>query len=226
MEIDKKLFITAGLITVVLFVLIYSLNIYLSTQREEVLSDKMSDVIDQYEEIQTLSLMSDVFGKESTCIGMQKMMSEMDKSLWDLGIKIDKYKSITSEYLSDPFYIDQKKKFNRREVLYFSLLKDTKKSCELKTTTILFFYKKSEDCKDCDAMSFVLTDLKKEVDKEIAIFSFDKDLALASIEVLTDTYHITEYPCIVIEDSTYCGLHNKEQVINLICDEEKNFSKC
>jgi hypothetical protein len=226
MAIDKKLFIIAGIITVTLFILLYSFNIYLSSIRERSLTDKMSVVIDQYEELQTLSLMSDVFGKESTCVGMQTMMAEMDKSLWDLGIKIDKYKSITNEYLNDPFYLDQKKKFNRREVLYYTLLKDAKKSCDFKTTTILFFYKKAEECKDCDAMSFVLTDLKKDVNGEVGIFSFDGNLDLSSIDILTDNYNITSYPCIVIEDYTYCGLHNKDELIKLICKEETNFSKC
>ena len=225
MEIDKKLFIISGIITVALFMMIYSLNIFLSNGREDFLSERMDDVIENYEEMQTLTLMSDVFGNEATCAAMKEMMSQMDKNLWDLGTKIDKYRRLTEEYMEDPFYLKQKKKFNRRETLYYTLLKETKAWCDINPITILFFYKKAEECSTCDAMSFVLTDLKKDVESELAVFSFDADLDLPSIKVLIDYYNITSYPCTVIEEKVQCGLHDKDELVKLLCSE-KNFSMC
>lgn len=216
MEVNKKLFIVAGFITILLFILIYSLNIFISVQREDLLTDKMDIIIDEYEEMQTLSLMSDVFGKDATCLAMRDLMGQMDKSLWDLGTKIDKYRRLTEEYMSDPFYLEQKKKFNRREALYYTLLKETKTWCDVDAVTILFFYRKSEDCPDCDAMSFVLTDLRKNVDMDFGLFSFDADLDLSSINTLVDYYNVTSYPCVVIEENTRCGLYNKDEFIALL----------
>ena len=149
----------------------------------------------------------------------------MDRTLWDTGIKIDNYREVTEKFSTDPFYQDQKRKFNRNEVIYFSMLKSMKKQCDFNQTTILYFYKKKEDCPDCDAQAFVLTDLNNEIDSEIAIFSFDSNLDLASVKTLELFYDITSFPCIIVEDYTYCGLKDKNQIVDILC-EHKDHSIC
>lgn len=224
MAVEKKLFVAAGIITVALFILIYSLNIFIASGREKVLSERMDIVIDQYEEMQTLSLMANSFGSNSTCLALQGSLAAMDKTIWDLGTKIDNYRKITEEYLKDPFYIEQKTKFNRRELLYYLLLKDTKARCGMGSPTILFFYKKAEECSNCDAMSFVLTDVKREA-KDISVFSFDSNLGISSVATLEKYHNVTSYPCLVIEEHRYCSFYNKDRLIDTIC-REKNFSLC
>jgi hypothetical protein len=224
MEIEKKLFIIAGVITVVLFVLIYSLNIFMASGRERVLSDKMDLVIDQYEELQTLSLMANSFGNESTCYALTGSLAEMDKTLWDLGTRLDKYRKLTEEYMSDPFYLEQKAKFNRRELLYYLMLKGLKERCGLDSPTILYFYKKKEECPNCDAMSFVLTNIKQDA-KDLSVFSFDSDLGISSVSTLEKYYNISSYPCMVIENSTTCRLLNRDELIASVCSK-KSFSLC
>ena len=100
------------------------------------------------------------------------------------------------------------------------MLQNMKQWCTFNQTTILYFYKKKEDCPDCDAQSFVLTDLNKEIDQEIAIFSFDSDLELPSVSVLESFYDIGPYPCLVVENMTYCGLHDKDDLIDIICKHD------
>ena len=217
MVADKKIFIVAAVITIMLFISIYSFNLFLNTQRERVVIERMEQVLDEYQEIQTLSLMSDVFGKEMTCLSLEKRLAHMDKTLWETGVKIDKYREVTKKFITDPFYLDQKRKFNRNEVLYLSMLKEMKDWCEFNQTIILYFYKKKEFCPDCDGQAFVLTDLNKEINDEIAIFSFDSDLELPCVSTLELFYNITSYPCLVIEDNTYCELFDKDQLIDLLC---------
>jgi len=225
MVTNKGIFITAAIITVMLFISIYSFNLFLNTQRERIIIDRMEQVLDEYQELQALSLMSDVFGKEMTCLSLKSRLSHMDKTLWDTGVKIDRYREVTEKFITDPFYLNQKRKFNRNEIIYFSMLQNMKQWCEFNQTTILYFYKKKEDCPDCDAQAFVLTDLNREIDSEIAIFSFDSDLELPSIKILELFYDIKSYPCIVVENNTYCGLHNKNEMIDILCGY-KNISLC
>lgn len=225
MVTNKGIFITAAIITIMLFISIYSLNLFLNAQREQVVIDRMEQVLDEYQELQALSLMSDVFGKEMTCLSLKSRLSHMDKTLWDTGVKIDRYREVTEKFITDPFYLNQKRKFNRNEIVYFSMLQNMKQWCEFNQTTILYFYKKKEDCPDCDAQAFVLTDLNREIDSEIAIFSFDSDLELPSIKILELFYDIKSYPCIVVENNTYCGLHNKNEMIDILCGY-KDISLC
>jgi hypothetical protein len=225
MVANKGIFIAAVIITVMLFISIYSFNLFLNTQREQAIIDRMEEVLDEYQEIQALSLMSDVFGKEMTCLSLKNRLAHMDKTLWETGLKIDKYREVTEKFITDPFYINQKKKFNRNEIIYFSMLKEMKDWCEFNQTVILYFYRKKEFCSDCDAQSFVLTDLNKEIGDEIAIFSFDSDLELPSVKTLELFYNITSHPCMVVEDDTYCGLYDKNNLVDVIC-KYRDISLC
>lgn len=196
----------------------------MNNKREETVIKRMDQMVEEYEDIQTLLLMSEFFGEEATCVALESILANMNKEIWNLGSKLDSYRQVTEEFMEDPFYQDQKKRFNRREVLYFSVLKKMKDMCKLNQTVVSFFYRKKEFCSDCDAQSFVLSDLKRNLEKikkdeEVPMFSFDVDTNLPSINLLTTFYNITNYPCIVIEDKPYCKLHNKKQLISLLCKE-------
>ena len=222
---DKKLFAIGFGITLFLLLSIYVINGFMNNQREQAVLDKMDDILEEYQEMQTISLMSGIFGEQMVCLGLQSRLIQMDKTLWNAGTRIDKYRTITEEFMRDPFYIEQKRKFNRNEVMYFSLLKEMKQRCKVNQTTILFFYKKAESCPTCDSQSFVLTDINNALSDEVSIFSFDTDLGLPSIEILLSYYNVTEYPCMVIEGQTYCGLFNKNQLLKVLC-KKQNLTVC
>lgn len=190
----------------------------LNKQRESAILDQMGTVVGNYEEMQTLTMMSDVFGQEVTCLSMQARIKKMDKELWDTGIKIDQYRAVTEQFMTDPFYIEQKRRFNNNEIMYFSLVKKMKEWCDVNQTTILYFYQKKEECPDCDAQSFVLTDIKKESGGGISIFSFDADLDLAPVQILATYYNLSHYPCTVIEDTPYCGLFDKDKLLEMVAE--------
>ncbi len=223
--VAKKIFIKALFITLGILFMIYAINFYMNVKREEVVLERMTQILDEYQEIQALSLMTTTFGTEISCVSLGNSLSHMDKTLWDTGIKIDRYREAKQQFVTDPFYVDQKKKFNRNEVIYLSLLRDMKEKCDINQTLILFFFKKKEDCPDCDAQSFVLTDINKDIDPEIAIFSFDANLELPSINTLQAYYNITTYPCIVVDDKKYCGLKNKGRVVEILC-KNRGHSNC
>lgn len=221
----RSIFLTAFLLTTLLFLTIFSFNLYLSRERERAVLDNMDAILEEYEELQALTLLSELFDDDTGCIAMGSRLSHMDRTLWDAGIKIDKYRTVTEEFMSDPFYLEQKRKFNRNEVRYFSMLKEMQERCVVNQTVLLYFYKRKEECADCDAQSFVLTDMNRELDEELSIFSFDVDLELPSISVLRQFYNVTEYPCMVIEDGLHCGLHNKNQLTDVLC-AYNNLSIC
>lgn len=222
MAVDKKIFLTAFLITALIFIVILFSNSLMNNKREEVVLEKMDKIVEEYEDMQVLLLMSEYFGEEATCVVLSSMLSNMNKEVWDLGMKIDSYRQATEEFIEDPFYLDQKKKFNRKEVLYFTMFKRMKEKCDVNQTIVSFFYRKKDFCEDCDAQSFVLEDVRRDLEKkqggnELALFSFDVDTSLSSINILLNFYNISNYPCIVIEDEPYCKLYNKKSLTKELC---------
>ena len=223
---NKKIFLIGLLITSILFISILFFNSLANNKREKEVLERMNSVVGEYENIQTLIFMSEIFGEDSTCVGLQSTLSTMDKGLWDLGIKIDLYRQVTENFMQDPFYVQQKTEFNRKEVLYFAMLKKMKDMCKINQTIVSYFYKKKEECPDCDSQSFVLADIKRDLERlnkedELAIFSFDTDLNLSSVNLLTRVYNITSYPSIVLGNTTYSGLYNKKEATRLFCKERK-----
>lgn len=222
MEIDSRIFVVAFFITSIILGAILLSNSYMNSSREDAVEDRMNTVIQEYENMQTVLWMSEFLGENATCVAMQGMIIQMNKGLWELGSKIDQYRQVTEEFAEDPFYLQQKAEFNRREALYLSTLEGLKKRCSINQTVVSYFYRKKELCPDCDPQSFVLYDLKKELEKqgrenEIALFSFDADLDIVPVGLLIKYYNITEYPCMVIEGKPYCGLYDKEALLGVLC---------
>lgn len=223
----KRLFVAGFFITLLMLVTILFSNFLMSNLREDAVIDRMATMLQSYEEMQTLLIMADFFGEESTCIALESLLMGMNEDLWELGIKIDQYRQVTEEFTRSPFYFEQKKLFNQRAILYFSMLKQMHEMCNVNQLLMTFFYIKSEDCPNCDAQSFVLTDIRMDLERinrsdELALFSFDVDLNLPTVNLLLKHYNITEFPCVLVEDDVFCGLRNKNEVRSIICDRDGN----
>jgi hypothetical protein len=219
MAVDRSIFVKAFLITLALFLSVYSINLYLNYEREKAVDQRMNEVVDEFEEFQALNNLMEVYGQNATCLTLTSRIKLLDTNIWRLGEKIDSYRQLSRDYMNDPYYQDQKEKFNRQEVIYLSILKEMKKSCELNQTEIMFFYKKSEECPTCDDQSYVLNYFNQRIDPEIAIFSFDSDLNLPSVDTLRGIYNVTEYPSLVVEDSVYGGLRDRDELQKILCDK-------
>jgi hypothetical protein len=222
MEIDKKIFVFAGVITIILFGLIYIANELLNYKREATLNELRDDVIDDLENMKAFTAISGLIGEEENCNILQSQLKFFDKSIWDLGIKLDSYEEASRNIFGNPYYEKQKKRFIVNQILYLSILEKMKKTCNTKTpVTLIYFYANKKDCLSCDDQSFVLTDINKEYDEEIAVFSLDTDIEVMGTQVLQDYYNITKtmLPCTIIENKLNCGLMDKKTVIKHICKE-------
>lgn len=218
MEMKNQLYILAFLITCFLLATLIIIGNVFDSKREEAINTLIQDTYNNLNEMQTFMLMSEIYGDEMACLAFQSKLSELDKTLWELGIRLDRYRIATEQFEKDPFYLTQKKVFNENEVFYLMLLAKVNSVCGYSQDVISFFYRNAEDCSDCDAQSFVLTDIKRDVDQDIPIFSFDTELNLTSIGLLTRYYRVDGYPCLIINDKTFCGMRDRQFVVDKICE--------
>ncbi|MFA5797144.1 MAG: hypothetical protein WC916_03865 [Candidatus Woesearchaeota archaeon] len=188
----------------------------LNTERKNTVQDQMK-VITDLNELQIYSLMTDVYGDKMACIAFKKKLQDWDKTLWDLGLKLESYRVASEEFQKDPFYKEQKRQFNENQVLYLMFLTKVKKECNLDQPIITFFYQNAQDCRKCDDQSFILTDIKLDLEDEVSVFSFDMDLNITNIELLKEYYGVEQYPCIVINEKKYCGIQDKAFIMKKIC---------
>ncbi len=219
MEVDKRLFLIALLITVLILMSIIFVTKLLDTKREAIIDERLDQLLSDYRDTQTIMLLSETYGEDFLCIGLKTKLEELDKSLWQAGSKIEEYQEASSTFVKNQDYIRQKRMFNENEIYYLSLFKNFQERCQWDAKIVFYFYRNAQDCPDCDGQSFVLTDINQDIDKDIAIFSFDTDLGLQSVDVLMDYYgiNVTSLPCVVIDEKPYCGIHNKDEILNLYC---------
>src|SRR3989344_2634549 len=223
MAIEKKIFLISFFITSLIFIVILASNSLMNNGREQAVLGQMYHLLKNYEEMQSLLLMSEYFGEDASCNALSSMLSSMNTELWELGLRIDSYRQVTEEFLKDPFYLEQKEKFNRKEILYFTMFRKMKDICNTNQTIVSYFYRKKDFCPDCDAQAFVLEDLRKSIEKDgnstLALFSFDADFDIPTFNILLDYYNITSFPCLVIEDQRYCGLYDKDNLTSILCKQ-------
>ncbi|MBU0757288.1 MAG: conjugal transfer protein TraF [Nanoarchaeota archaeon] len=81
---------------------------------------------------------------------------------------------------------------------------------------ILYFYSNEGDCKYCDQQSTALQYLLAK-NKDIKIYSFDNNIDSPVVRAYKQIYDIGEYtPVLVVNDKTYYGLYDTDQIMELI----------
>ncbi len=235
MEVKYRLVIASLIITLTLLGTIVFLGTFMIYQREKILNGDFDQLTSDIDDLQTLMLLSDSYGgnNDFACKSFSEKLQQLDTNLWDLGNKLDKYRVATEEFEKSSYYLHQKMEFNKKSLKYYLFLKSMVKHCGLNKKTILYFYKDSKECPKCDGQSFILRDISlmdKDINgdnREVAIFSFDTDLGLESIDFLTKYYNFSNYPCLVINNEVTCGIKGKKEILQGICSEGgENLSIC
>ncbi|MBN2014696.1 MAG: hypothetical protein JW778_05905 [Candidatus Altiarchaeota archaeon] len=217
-RVDVKTMLLAALFTVILFLGVYGLSTFIGERREQVVTEKMNEIIEDFEEIETTVRLIELLSeKNNTCNILTQELEYLESKLWKLDGRITEYREITKDFASDEFYIREKKRLNRREIIYMAMLEKVKKMCDYEQMLILYFYGECEKNRECDEQGFVLSYINQRADPEIAILSFDADRNVQSVNSLISLYNITEYPCVVVDEHTHCGLHDKGDMEEILC---------
>ena len=226
MTLDRKLYLLAFLITSFLLASLFAIGAVFNTRRESRINSMVDEAYGNLRDMQTFMLMTDVYGTEMGCLAAQSKLQQLDQSIWDLGVRIDRYRVATEEFQRDSFYLDQKKVFNENEFLYLLLVSQLKRNCAQNSSVVLFFYRDSHTCPKCDDQSFVLSDIKRDAEDQVLIFSFDMDLGLTTLNLLAEYYGLDAYPCLVIGEQRHCGMQDREFIVQQLCASDPAAGFC
>jgi hypothetical protein len=225
--IDVGLYAKAAVITTLLLASIYYLNTFLGEKREAAVTERMNEVVEDMEEIESAYYLTEyLMADNNTCDTLISLLNHLEGRLWSLDARIKTYRDMTKDITTDEFYINEKEKLNRREVIHLSMLEKIRRQCGYNQTIILYFYGMCEQNLKCDEQGFVLSHINNRIDPEISILSFDADRDVYAVKALMEHYNATELPCVVIEGHTHCGLLNKDQVEKLLCNYSPTISIC
>jgi hypothetical protein len=111
-----------------------------------------------------------------------------------------------------------KREYTLAQIQYWLFAKKKKAICNSDEVSILYFFAEDKSCPDCNEQSFVLTYLKKLFGPQLLIFSFNSNFTEEPmIGLLERSFNVTEYPAMIIDDERYVGLHDRNDLLSIIC---------
>lgn len=213
-RISKEKYILAFIFSSLIFVVGVFVGSLLSNERVNYLKDVAYKQQLDYESLELQSLyVSSVELKNESCSAFRKIL---DKSLNDVAQAQSKVE-LYMRQREDNRYNDIKREYSMAQIRYLLLDKRVREICKFDTVSILYFYS-DKQCQDCSPQATVLTYLKEKIKDKLLIFSLDVDFSEEPlIDLFEAKYNVTEVPSIVINETFYSGLMNKEDILGGIC---------
>jgi hypothetical protein len=215
-KINKRLYLMAAVITLIIFSLGLLLGMVMEGRRVAYVQNQYREQVINFNSLQVQYLyLSTLEGKEACPAFSATLNGYIDENEKNR-IRLENYLEKTSIY-------DREFKLLKREYLtsqmnYWILSKRTKELCDSDFVTVLYFH--SPDCDDCVDQGFVLDYLKLVFGDRLLVFAFDTDFdEEPAVSILSDAYNITETPALIIESNKFVGFQSKDEVLAEICGQ-------
>lgn len=215
-EMSIKNYLVAGFITLLVFITGLLVGITTSDKRLSFSEEQINQHRLELDSLQLQYLFMDQQGTKSNCAAISLTLEENIKKLSVLGEKIGRY----SENVN---FNEQEFNFVKREYLlaqirYWLLAQKAKQICNTDALTVLYFYSDEAECFECTTQSRILTHLKGMFKDKLLVFSLDASfLQEPLVPILQQTYNVTRFPSVVVEDKSFYGLVNEDELTEELC---------
>jgi hypothetical protein len=203
---EWKRYVTAFLITAFLFATAFFLSNFFNNKKiEEIRSIENSISIDILSSETQYNLLS-----ELSCNTVDD--SILSQELSELAAKIEygEEQSIGS----DEELKSLRKYYSLLQIKDYLLMKKAEEKCNLKVTSIIYFYSNKDACEECEKQGFILTDLRQTY-PSARVYAFDYNLDLSAIKALISIYKVNQsdkLPALIIGRKVYYGLKTIEDI--------------
>lgn len=201
---DKKKYIIAFLITVVIFGTAFFASNYLGNKR-------LADVRSVENQISLDILSSETqtsLLEETACSDVNN--NYLSEQLGELGDKLSYAASQNTPNNTD--IENLKEYYSLLEIKDYLLMKKITTKCGIHPTFVLYFYSDASKCPDCEKTGFVLDALRQKY-PSIRIYSFDYNISQAAVKTLISIYHInSNLPAMIINGDPYYGYRSLDEL--------------
>ncbi len=200
-KINWKVYITAAIITLVVFSLGVGLGFYISNEKYDIIRYDLENLQLNQKDIELELLLISSIGEQS-CDTLKYEIEKTASLSTELGEKVSYY---DKEMIKNPEFYILKKQYIMTLIEFWNYWELFKRNCNSSVNTVLYFYA-INNCDDCQAQGFVLSFLKEEHPEKIMIFALDKDEDLYSLNLVKNIYNVTKTPTLIINNEKHEGL--------------------
>jgi hypothetical protein len=193
------------LITVALFGTAFTLSNYFNNKKTQSI-ERTADQISI--ELLSSETQFDIL-KESSCD--QLSTTVLTEELGSLGSQLNYMEGQLGSNNSEVLRL--KKYYSILQIKDYLLAKQYSAKCKTTPISILYFY--SNDCDACTKEGYVLTYMRDNY-PDLRVYSFDSKLDLTAVQTLVTVNKINEMPALVINDKTYNGFMETEELEKIV----------
>ena len=218
-----NIYIKALIITLIVFSLGVYIGLEIGKTKMNEIQTGVNDLKSSIEEVELEFLFLDTMGNtEISC----NYFNEEAKRLGDIAGKLGKEVEIyeNSKKLDESSFSELKKEYTLILIKNWLTIEKIKKSCEGDYVTVLYFYSNT-NCNKCEDQGIILSYYKEKLNKKLQVFAIDGDLNLNLVRALKESYNITEYPTLIVDNEVHKGYFDKEEVKEILCSKQ-NFYFC
>ena len=215
-NIRKTRYIVAALMTACIFLLGTMLGLIVEDKRIRMTQGYYDDQKLDYSSMQLHYEFMNQLSLEQDCDAMIDTFDQNLEYLESSRIRLENY--LKDSKLNKDDFTRIKREYTISQIQYWLFNKKKKDICQSDEVSVLYFFAEDKACPDCNEQSFVLTYLKKLFGSDLLIFSFNTNFTEEPmIGLLERSMGVTEYPTMIIDDMEYSGLHDKEEILKVIC---------
>lgn len=208
-EIKKTRYIVAFVISGLLFSVGILIGMQISYYNVSEMQKDIELMQMEYSTLETLMLLGNM--ANVSCDIYDKQIINFGAQTDNFGGKLEFMEPRVGK--DDPEIQRMKSTYWMMELRDFLILRQVETKCGRHHDTILYFHR--DGCDMCEYQGKTLKLIKTDY-PEIMIYSFDMNSSNLIITSLNEVYGITEAPAIVVNDRTYLGFTNKEDIKKIL----------
>lgn len=217
-ELNAKLYIIAGVITISIFLLGMLLGLLIEGKRVGYIDSQAKTEKLEFGSLQLQFEYLTQLNQEKNCPALTAAMNEYFDKLASTEERLTEYQK-DAKFDREEFDI-LKREYIQAEVRYWILVNKIKDACSMDIATALYFYSDDDQCARCADQGFVLGYLKDLFKDKFLVFSIDSQLKdEAMISILKSTFNITQYPTVVVGEKVFSGFAEREDILKSVCSE-------
>lgn len=216
--ISKQRYITAGIITILIFALGLLLGMVVDYERVQALEERYYENELDYRSLQLqFSFLNFAEHNKNACNAFEVAIKNSVSELSDSLEKVETYKE-NSGTQRESFELIQRR-YILDNIRYWMVVEEAKEVCDINRLSVLYFYS-GKNCPSCPDQGVILTFFKKKYGDSLLVFPIDVDNAIKEpvLEVIMGRFNITSMPSLVIDSETYHGVVSKSELAPIICD--------
>jgi len=204
----KKAYIVAAIMSILLYSLGILTGFFVQKSTVDYTEERIDSLQRRVENLQLEYVYLNTLGERLSCDSTSILVDDATKEVWSIGrelVSLDRSSQKTKKFES------LKRDYSLLSVRAWILNTYLNDKCKKNTAIVLYFY--SVPCDECIEQGHILDALRENYFKEnLTIFVLDSNIDEAIVQTLKKTYNINKTPAIVIGNSTYLGLIEKDRL--------------